>query len=73
MILTAHLILLKSFNFSSPHPKFHQVSGILMPSPRKPKEPEDGDRGQREDVSSAGTETPEHSFLANPIVYIRGK
>ena len=43
-----------------------------MPSTRKAKEPEDGDRELREDVSSDGTENPENTFLANPIGYTTG-
>ena len=62
MILAPHLFLLKPFNFSSPHPKFHQRAGFVMPSPRKAKEPEDGDQGLRQDVTSDGTEPPEHNF-----------
>ena len=69
MILAPHLFLLKPFNFSSPHPKFHQVSGFLMPSQRNAKEPEYGDRGLREDVSSDATETGEHIFSQPNIIY----
>ena len=61
MILAPQLFLVKPFNVSSPHPKFHQGSGFVMPSPRKTKEPENGDRGLTEDVSSDATETPEHN------------
>ena len=71
MILAPQLLLVKPFNFSSPHPKFHQGSGFVMPSPRKAKEPEDGDRELREDVSSDGTENPENTFFgqSNRIYY----
>ena len=62
MILAPQLFLVRPFNVSSPHPKFHQGSGFVMPSPRKTKEPENGERGLTEDVSSDATETPEHNI-----------
>ena len=40
-----------------------------MPSPRNAKEPEYGDRGLREDVSSDATETGEHIFSQPNIIY----
>ena len=45
MVLAPKLFLLKPFSFSSQHPKFHQGSDFVRPSPRKAEEPEDGDRG----------------------------
>ena len=72
MILAAHLILLNPFNFSSPHPKFHHVSGFLMPSPWNAKETEYGHRGLREDVSSDATETGKHIFCPTQY-YIWGE
>ena len=69
MILAPLLFLVKLFNVSSPHPKFHQGSGFGMPSPRKAKEPEDGDRWLRVDVSSDDTEIPEYIFAQHNSMY----
>ena len=40
-----------------------------MPSQRNAKEPEYGDRGLREDVSSDATETGEYIFSQSNIIY----